>query len=407
MRVLHVLDHSLPLQSGYAFRTVSILNAQRRLGWETAHLTTPRHNRSTQTAEEAGGFVFERSPKPRSFLADLPLLGLAAEMRSTRSRLRELAGRFKPDILHAHSPVLDGLPALSIGRELGIPVVYEIRAFWEDAASDLRGVGERTLRYRLTRKLETSVCRRADAVTTICNGLRQDLEARGIDARRITVIPNAVDVERFELIERVDEDLKASLGIAGASVIGFCGSFYAYEGLDLAIRAMPAIKRQVGNAKLLLVGGGPEEGALKALAASLGLQQDVVFSGRVPHDQVARYYSVIDVLAYPRHSMRLTELVTPLKPLEAMAQGRPFVASDVGGHRELIEHERTGLLAKAGDADALASQLLRLLGDAELKRTLVSNGRRHVETERTWDRSIDGYRKAYAMAIENRGRRRG
>ena len=150
---------------------------------------------------------------------------------------------------------------------------------------------------------------------------------------------------------------------------------------------------------MLLVGGGPQDAALKAQAERLGLQDKVVFTGRVPHDQVQRYYDLVDVLAYPRHSMRLTELVTPLKPLEAMAQGRVLVASNVGGHRELIRHGETGWLFPAGQADALADLLADVLARRDSWPAIRAAGRTFVETERNWRASISNYQAPYASLV--------
>ena len=151
---------------------------------------------------------------------------------------------------------------------------------------------------------------------------------------------------------------------------------------------------------MLLVGGGPQDAALKAQAVALGVADKVVFTGRVPHGEVQRYYDLVDVLAYPRHSMRLTELVTPLKPLEAMAQGRVLVASDVGGHRELIRHGQTGWLFKAGDAAALAGSIEALLERRAEWPVLRAQGRRFVEDERNWARSVARYRAVYESLHE-------
>ncbi|HZI83146.1 MAG TPA: glycosyltransferase, partial [Casimicrobiaceae bacterium] len=198
MRILHVLDHSLPLHSGYAFRTVSILREQRALGWETLQITAPRHGESAASVEDVDGWRFHRTPPPTGLLSRAALLYLG-EMIATARRIDELAKSFRPDVLHAHSPVLNALPAMWIGRKLGIPVVYELRALWEDAAVDHGVTGKRSLRYRISRALETFALGRADHVTTICEGLRAEVEARGIARERITVIPNAVDVAAFRV----------------------------------------------------------------------------------------------------------------------------------------------------------------------------------------------------------------
>ena len=235
---------------------------------------------------------------------------------------------------------------------------------------------EGSLRYRLTRQLETWALKRADHVTTICEGLRRDIVSRGIPAERVTVIPNAVDIDSFDVGGMADETLKAKLGLAGTTVIGFIGSFYAYEGLDLLLAALPRIVARLPDIRVLLVGGGPQDAALKAQAKALGLEDKVVFTGRVPHQEVQRYYDLVDVLAYPRHSMRLTELVTPLKPLEAMAQGRVLVASDVGGHKELIEDGKTGVLFRAGNAESLGDAIIRLLAERDRWPAIRAAGRR-------------------------------
>ena len=395
LRILHVLDHSIPMQSGYTFRTRSILREQRRMGWETFHLTSPKHTAPSAPEEDVDGLRFYRTSPPPGILNRIPGVRELALMFALARRLGEVARLTRPDVLHAHSPVLNALPALWVGRRLGIPVIYEVRAFWEDAAVDLGTCREGGLRYRLSRALETFAFRHASHVTTICAGLKLDIVARGIPDDRVTIIPNAVDVDAFEFALPQDLALKAKLGLADRTVVGFIGSFYAYEGLDLLLAALVQVAARVPDARVLLVGGGPQEAMLKSLAATLGIADKVVFAGRVPHDQVQRYYGIVDVLAYPRKSMRLTELVTPLKPLESMAQGRLLVASDVGGHKELIRDGETGILFRAGDAASLADAIVRLLGHRDLWPRLRDQGRRFVERERTWETSVAGYRKVF------------
>ncbi len=396
MRILHVLDHSIPLHSGYTFRTLAILREQRALGWETLHLTSPKHRGTDALEEDVDGWHFHRSPLAPSPLAHVPVVRELRQMARTAHRLEEIIRRNRPDIIHAHSPVLNALPALRVGRRLGIPVVYEVRAFWEDAAVDHGTSREGGMRYRLTRALESYALRRADAVTTICEGLRSDIVARGIDPRKVTVIPNAVDIDKFAVGGVPDETLKAKLGLNGCVVLGFIGSFYAYEGLKLLLDALPQMLSSDPRLRVLLVGGGPQEAALKALATAPALADRVVFTGRVPHDQVQRYYDLIDVLVYPRLSMRLTELVTPLKPLEAMAQGRLLVASDVGGHKELIRDNETGVLFRAGDGGSLAEAIARVLAQRERWPAFREQGRRFVEQERNWAGSVARYHHVYS-----------
>lgn len=399
MRVLHVLDHSIPLHSGYTFRTRAILREQRRLGWETFQITGAKQGPTPSLRDTVDGLTFFRTPPWGGPLERLPVLSQWAVIRGLARRLDQVIAEIRPDLLHAHSPVLNGMAALEAARRAGLPLVYEVRAFWEDAAVDHGTAREGDVRYRASRALETHVLRRAAAVTAICQGLREDIIARGVAAGRVTVIPNAVDLDSFSDRGAADPELRRRLGLEGARVLGFIGSFYAYEGLVLLLEALPAILRQAPDTRLLLVGGGWEEAALKARTAELGLEERVVFTGRVPHEQVGRYYDLVDVLVYPRLSMRLTELVTPLKPLEAMAQGRLVLASDVGGHRELIRDGDTGVLFRAGDPAHLAAQALALLDDPGRWPALRRAGRAYVETERNWAVSVARYRQVYAAAL--------
>ncbi|HEX5352518.1 MAG TPA: TIGR04063 family PEP-CTERM/XrtA system glycosyltransferase [Rhodanobacteraceae bacterium] len=401
LRILHVLDHSLPLHSGYTFRTLAILKQQRAQGWKTFHLTGPKQGSENTREERIGEWVFYRTPPAHGLAAQLPVLQYRYLMQALRKRLAEVVDSVRPDIIHAHSPVLDALPALGVGRAAGIPVVYEVRAFWEDAAADHGTAREWGLRYRLTRALETRALRRADAVTTICDGLRRDMLARGIPAEKITVIPNAVEPSEFRFASMTDAGLVERYGLVRGKTLGFAGSFYAYEGLDVLLRAMPHVLRAAPQTCLLLLGGGSQEANLKALAVELGIEDGVHFIGRVPHEEVERYYGVMDIMVYPRISRRLTELVTPLKPLEAMAMGKLVTASDVGGHRELIRDGENGRLFPAGSPEALARCLTNLLENPANHDVMIAGGRKYVEHERNWTMSVARYHAVYAAALDH------
>ncbi|QPK63301.1 glycosyltransferase, exosortase A system-associated [Methylomonas sp. LL1] len=399
MKILHILDHSIPLHSGYTFRTRAILEEQRKLGWETFHVTSAKHVGARAEVETVDGLTFYRSAESDGFFSRLPVLNQWAIVQSLEKRLDEIIPQIKPDVLHAHSPALNGLAALKMAKKYNIPLVYECRAFWEDAAVDHGTTQEGSLRYRITKALETHVFKQADAVTTICEGLRKDIISRGLAAEKITVIPNAVDIDKFSFGESADPDLARQLKLAGNTVLGFIGSFYAYEGLLLLLDALPEIIKQQPNVRLLLVGGGPQQQAINDKIAALSLHQHVIQVGRVHHDQVQRYYNLVDIFVYPRLSMRLTDLVTPLKPLEAMAQGRLLVASDVGGHHELIRDRETGYLFKAGDPTALAQTVLEALADQHNWDEIRHAGRHYVEDERNWRRSVANYQAVYANAV--------
>ncbi|MDL1968654.1 MAG: glycosyltransferase, exosortase A system-associated [Deltaproteobacteria bacterium] len=402
-KILHILDHSLPLHSGYTFRSHNIFQAQRNMGWHPVIITSPKHEESWkgtwEPQEHINGFRYYRTGSISNngipFKTELQL------MRALARRIQEVAQQEKPDLLHAHSPVLNAIPALWAGRKLGIPVVYEIRAFWEDAAVDHGTYAEGSWKYNLTKSVETWVCRRSDQVAVLCNGLKNDLAKREIFSQKITPVFNGINPDDFRPCPP-DEGLKKEWNFSGKKVIGFIGSFYRYEGLDLLINAFSHLIPQLSGIVLLLVGGGEMENELNAQIRRLNLEDRVIMPGRIPHDRIPGVYALIDILAYPRYSMRLTELVTPLKPLEAMAMGKALVASDVGGHRELIRHNETGLIFSAGNETALADALKRIIDDDSLRKNLESKGPVWVREHHTWKKTTAVYQEIYAKALGSR-----
>ncbi len=398
MRILHILDHGLPLQSGYTFRTRAILKAQMARGFAVAAVTGPRHGDFSAACETVDGIEFHRTAAPKPWASPF---GELREISAFARRIGEVVREFQPDILHAHSPVLDAMAARRASRRYHVPLLYEIRAFWEDAAVGNESGTEGSWRYRATRALETRMVNKADGVAVICEGLRSDLVSRGVNPARIMVSPNGVDMTLFGAPLPYDGALADEMGITGDEVIGFIGSFYAYEGLADLIAAMPRLVSARPRIKLVLVGGGPCEAALRAQAAASDVAEHIHFVGRVPHQEVDRYYSVIDVLVYPRKRMRLTDLVTPLKPLEAMAQGRLVAASDVGGHRELIRDGDTGTLFAPDDPKAMARAISSLFADRETWPARRARARAFVEAERNWANNVARYVPVYQKLIES------
>jgi PEP-CTERM/exosortase A-associated glycosyltransferase len=396
MRILHVLDHSLPMHSGYTFRTRAIMKSQQALGLDVRGITGLRHVADGPVVEEADGLLFHRTlgeAQGRTGLREW------REVCRLADAIVALAKDWRPDVLHAHSPALCGAAALRAGKRLGIPVVYEIRAFWEDAAVGNGTGSEGSLKYRLTRGLENYVVARADAVVTICRGLKDDLIARGVPAERIAISPNGVDLDLFGDPPAPDPALRAELELGEGPVIGFIGSFYDYEGLDDLIAAMPHLIKQVPDARLLLVGGGPCADALREQARCSAVATAIRFVGRVPHHEVERYYALCDVMAYPRKASRLTDLVTPLKPLEAMAQDKLVAASSVGGHRELVTDGVTGVLFPPDNPQKCAASLAALLADKGAWETLRQQAKSHVRQHHDWSANARNYLPVYQTVL--------
>jgi PEP-CTERM/exosortase A-associated glycosyltransferase len=396
MRILHVLDHSIPIRTGYTMRTLQILRHQRALGWETFHLTGPKHSPGSPPTETVDGLSFFRTEA-----AEPPIPGLSelVQMKRFSRRIAEVVDETRPDVLHVHSPVLNALPALGVAAKRRIPLVYEVRALWEDAAVSKGKCSPNGPRYRLSRAMETYAMKRADAVVAICEGLRKEIIGRGIPESRVSVMPNAVALEDFRRESPPDPGLADRLGVSGRRVIGFIGSFEPYEGLSVLLDAVAILASTMPDLRLLLIGNGPEESNLRAQAQRLGILDHVIFAGHVPHAKIQAYYDLIDICVYPRLSMRLTELVTPLKPVEAMARGRIVVATDIGGHREMVEDGVTGHLFPAGDPDALARAVRQTFERSDSWTEMREAARRYVEQRRNWRVNAAQYGPIYERLI--------
>lgn len=366
------------------------------MGYNPVILTSPKHEESLKKAtpgkEEINGFTYYRTGPVAA--SSLPMASELKLMHALYKRLLQVINIEKPDIIHAHSPVLNAIPAIRAAKKRHLPLVYEIRAFWEDAAVDHGTYAENSWKYRLTRSIETWVCKKADHVAILCNGLKNDLISRCIPSGKITPVFNGVNPMELRPVPP-DQNFLDAWDLKDKKVIGFVGSFYRYEGLDLLIDAFSKITISHDHARLLLVGGGEMTNELTAQIKKLGLEEKVIMPGRIPHEKIAGVYAIIDILAYPRYSMRLTELVTPLKPLEAMAMGKPLVASDVGGHRELITNHKTGLLFSAGNIEDLADKINLILTNKPLETTLQKQGNQWVKQHHTWKATTAIYKTIY------------
>lgn len=392
MRILHLLDHSLPIGSGYSHRSQAILSAQLARGLDVAAVTGRRHAVSGPNPDLQGDVCVFRTAGAR---IALPYGRAATDVLALARRAVQVGRMIGAQLLHAHSPVLNGLAGMVASRVLAIPLVYEIRAFWEDAAADNGTGAPFGPRYQMIRAAEGWLAGQADAVVAISAGIARDLGKRGIPARKITCVPNGVSFSQFGCPPLRDPELAQRFGLGGKTVLGFVGSFYPYEGLEDLIAAMPLIRARRPDVALLLVGDGPAAPALRAAAAASPAADDIHFTGQVPPDSVGPLYGLIDIAVYPRRASRLTELVTPLKPLEAMAQGRVVLASDVGGHRELISHGESGLLFTPHEPRALADIVLAICDDPARQDQLRRVGRETVQRSRDWSALVARYDPVY------------
>jgi len=408
MNVLHVLNDSIPLISGYSSRAKAIVTEQSRLGIHPVVVTSVRQGPTSNAEESIDGILYYRTTVPVRlvfWMRRLGPLGIGVETALLERRIRTILRREAIDIIHAHSPVLCAFPAWIAARRFGLPFVYEIRAFWEDAAVDRGRTKEGDLRYRLTRGLETAIIRRADKIVVICEGLKRDILARGeVPPSAIHVVRNGVDVRGFAPQPK-DEALAARLGLEDAVVVGFVGTFYAFEGLPLLIEALERLMEDHPRIFGLIVGYGQTEAALRRRVESSRFRSRFILPGKVSRNLVAAYYSLLDICVYPRDRRRITELVTPLKPLEAMAMQKVVVASDVGGLRELVHEGENGFLFRAGDASDLVRVLRRLLERRETWLQIGRSARQSVIDRHRWDDLCKEYLRVYADMLRRDLRR--
>jgi PEP-CTERM/exosortase A-associated glycosyltransferase len=403
MRVLHVLHNSLPLLCGYSIRSGAILRHQRQQGLDPVVVTSAKNpNPTTALVDHVEGITHFRTT--RLTRPSLPILHERALMRTLHQRIEQVIRETRPDIVHAHSPVLVGLPALRAARDHGLPFVYEVRDLWENASVDRGKFRYNSPLYRLARRLETGVLRGADAVVTICDTLKDDLSARVADPSRVFVVGNGVDAEAFDPA-MPDREVRARWGLTGKQVIAYVGTFQPYEGLDLLIGALPQVLARRPAAHLVIAGGSAGENtaaetSLQALVDRMGLRSNVTFTGRLPHAMTSGVYAMADVVAYPRRLTRTTALTTPLKPLEAMAMGRAVVSSDVPAMRELVRDGETGVTFSAGQQEGLARGCVRLLEDAVLRRALGGRARAWAVGHRRWDALVGRYHGIYEQLAE-------
>jgi glycosyltransferase involved in cell wall biosynthesis len=384
----YLLHAALPQGTmGYATRSHGLLSALREQGWQVEGVTRPGFPLDDPKVDEApdtdhvDGVAYhhvltkERRPAPL-----FPLdRGVARFSRA----VRDLYKGVDVPLVHGASNYRVGMPAIHAARTLGVPSVYEVRGLWEYTRLAREPWFDRSDMFEFISRMETSAAQEADHVIAITQALADLLVSRGVDGEKISVVPNGVDSRRFEPRPR-DEDLAAELGIGDRPVIGYIGSLLEYEGLDLLIDAARQVRATRDDFVVMIVGDGRSLPGLREQATELGLDQHVRFTGRVPHHEVERYYSLIDIAPFPRLPQTVTELVSPLKPFEAMAMDKTVVASDVAALAEIIDDGVTGRLFPKGDAAGLARVLEELLEDQGETEKIAGRGRDWVLRERDW-----------------------
>ncbi|MFZ1829812.1 MAG: glycosyltransferase [Candidatus Competibacteraceae bacterium] len=406
MKILHILETSIPDMAGYTIRARAIVEQQRRLGLDPVVVTSPLFPAKDPTValEHYDGVRYYRTnhiTTPASAKSKLSSYAIRAMMLTHyRKAVLQIARSERPDLLHAHSSYLNAFAALPAARQLGLPLVYEVRTLWGESAVVEDGLRSNSLKHRLVWYLELSAMRRADVVVPIAQGIRDELIRRGIASDKLQIVPNGVDSSRFTPTPR-DEERARLIGLAGCFIIGFIGSIRKLEGLSTlleAYRICLSRRKQIG---LVIVGDGPERKALETKALQLGLA-GVVFTGSVPHTEVPSWYSIMDLVVYPRIRAVINERVTPLKPLEVMALGKVCLGSNVGGLIELIHDGQTGVIFRSEDSAHLADVVMALMDDPHRIQHLGKAALEFVRKEREWSTVVERYCELYNRSIQQK-----
>jgi glycogen synthase len=407
VKILHVLECSIPDHGGYTIRARNIVDFQRRIGLVPTVVTSPFQpvgdpSKSVETHDGVTYYRTNHIQSPASAHSKLgSYLRRTTMLASYRRAVLEIARRIRPDIIHAHSPYTNAYACFPAARQLGLPLVYEVRTLWGETAVVEDGFRPNSWQYRLGWHFELAAMRRADMVLPIARGIRDDLVRRGAEARKLEIVGNGVDTARFRPTPP-DHARLLSAGLNGCFVIGFVGSVRRIEGLSTLLDAIAICRSRMPGVRAVIVGDGAERPALEAKAAGLGLRE-VLFTGNVPHAEVPSWYSVMDLLVYPRIRAVVNESVTPLKPLEAMALGKVCVGSDVGGLTELIHDDQTGAIFRSDDAEDLSRVLHGLWSDAARRERLGSAALAFVRRERDWCTLVERYRTLYDSLLRANG----
>ncbi|BDZ42875.1 glycosyltransferase WbuB [Paraoerskovia sediminicola] len=403
-RVAYLLHNSLPANSGgYATRSHGILTALRSSGWDVEGLTRPgypydRHPEVEVSAavNTIDGVRYARLPQGSADI-DGPIERYVETFADSVVEQQRERGY---GIVHAASFFYNGLAAVSAARRLGLPSVYEVRGLMDVTFRSNARPWVDAEKGDLYTALETAACVEADRVLVITEAVRDLMVERGVDAGKISVLPNGVDSGRFEKIPR-DDALARHLGIGNSTVIGYVGSMVFYEGLELLVEACGILRDQGVDFRLLLVGDGAVAGKVRREISARGLWDQVIMPGRVPHHEVERYYSLIDIAPFPRTASPVTEAVSPLKPFEALAMERAVVVSSVRALTEIITDGENGLVFQKDDVVSLAAALADLIRDEGRRRSLAARGRAWVEEHRQWGSNVRAVDAVYRdLAVE-------
>lgn len=432
MKILHVLANSYPNLNGYAVRSHMLIKSQSQINdLSVIALTSPWYPNivEMQTKFQMDNVTYFRTQHPyhtsdnqlshklvsnfsrRDYASkkkskyfvvraikfafnkamSIPRIGwLWVEekilIKHFTRRIIEISTLENVDVIHAHTPYRVGLPAIRAARKLNLKFVYEMRGLWEDTAVASGRWKSWGLAYRRFRRMETKILKQADRVICISKTLRKDIISRGISSEKISVISNGVEstisdrpeVELPNLFKEIKEKVDSNI------VVGYIGSLRKLEGVNLTAEAVSILKKNGMNVKFLVLSTKSGQDELRTYCDELEISENTIIEGPVQHESISPFFNLIDVFVVSRPDSRVTRLVTPLKPFEAMSNRCATIVSNLPALEEIVKHEETGLVYQADDAGSLAQNIARLIENPELRLQLGSNAEKWIKENRTW-----------------------
>nr|WP_299071513.1 glycosyltransferase family 4 protein [uncultured Allomuricauda sp.] len=395
MKVLHILYQSLPQISGSSIRSRDLLMSQKEIGLDVLAVTAPFQSFSSVEEVIDGIRYLRTSINVRESISDkkkplhIRVLRIF-QMLKFYVKLKKIIQRENPNILHAHAMFFCGLPALYLGRKFKLPVVYEVRSLWMLNKSFGSNKGYKALIENLLFRVELYVMKRASLVIAINDNLKQELVDRGIEEAKISVIKNAVNTS---LINTLIQNLGSNKSRKEGFNFGYIGTLTSHEGIDMLIKTFADLNLEHPNCKLKIYGSGVEEENVSKLAKEY---KNVEFLGSIHPSNVPQAFESVDIIVNPRYKNKLTDSVTPLKPLEAMAYEKFFIGSDVGGIKELVEHGVHGYLFKAGNGSDLMDKMIKAMNlEKEEFDKIKRRAGTYVNTHKSWIANAHDYNKIY------------
>ncbi len=396
-RVCYVLHNSLPYSSGgYATRSHGVISGLKEAGYDVVVATRPGFPLDIKpelTAEQIPLIdIVDGTEYHRNLAIQRKNLTALSYMQQAADELEKQFVVLQPEIVMAASNHITGIPALIAARRLGIPFIYEVRGLWEITRLSRDAEFESKPAFKIQMLLEAACCKQADYVFTLTTPMKEELINRGVDSDKIEIIPNSCDPCRF-IPTKKDIGLASKIGIPlNIPVIGYIGTFVDYEGLEDLAKACGLLKAQGQEFRLLLVGNenasgqdrGPITLEIERIAKECNFIDWLIMPGRVPHEDVESYYSLVDIAVFPRKPLPVCEMVSPMKPLEALAVEKAVLISSVRALAEMIQDGKTGLVFEKGNVFDLAEKLKLLMNDSSLRELLGKAGREWVKSHRTW-----------------------